>query len=329
MSGIVKGIKKVFKAVKSFILPVVATIALGPAGLGLSLPAAGAIGGAAGGLAQGGGLKGALMGAALGGLGGWAGSGFQTPSLWASGAGGAASGAAGSAGGSLFDTTFNAGLNTLGPGLSSAPASLGFGGAGVAGGALGGGAGSFGGSLGYQSGQGFSLGQLGQDLLDQYNPTTRQGFGNLAKGGLDIAKNLYQSQQQNKLAQQMAQMADPYKAQRGQAVNQGLSALTDPTANPLYQQSLAEAERALARRQAASGGYYSGRSLEEAAQLPANVAAALQAQQVQGSGQVAAATGGSPASAAQLYGAGRGASIANKADLFNVTNKQLQSIYGA
>ena len=64
----------VVKKVVKFAIPVIATVALGPAGAGLvSSIAAGAIGGAIGGVVSGGGLKGALLGAATGGGAAWAG----------------------------------------------------------------------------------------------------------------------------------------------------------------------------------------------------------------------------------------------------------------
>lgn len=353
-----KAVKKVVKVVAPIAIGFIAGPALAGV-LGVTSAAgtaavSGALGGFTSGLVQGGGLEGALKGAALGGLGGYA--------LGSFGGAGAASG-----GGAIAGGAPELGLSAL-TAASSAPigsltlpaTATGFGaGAGAAayGGAFGAPtigtlAGSTAGSFGstpelaapidnMNAGQGFSLSQpsaplatsttaspQGSGFLQTLQQKTGMGTGDLIKGGINIAKNLYQSSEQQQLAEAIAQRADPFQDQRGAAVGAGLQALTDPTKHPLYQQSVAEAEKALARKQAAAGGYYSGRALEQAAQLPAEVAAALQRQQLTGASQVAQSAGGAPGTAATQYGNLATSSAANKADIFNVVNETLKNIYG-
>ena len=154
------------------------------------------------------------------------------------------------------------------------------------------------------------------------------GAKGLLKTGLGVAKNLYQAQQQEKMMQQMQNMADPNAAARAQAIASGNQALANPYSNPLYKGALSQAEKAMKRRQAASGGYYSGGALEQAAQLPADVAARLQAQQIQGAGQVAGAAQpyGMSAAINQASAAGQ-AGNAYTGDLFNIAEDALENIY--
>jgi len=153
----------------------------------------------------------------------------------------------------------------------------------------------------------------------------------LVKGGLGV----YQANQNQKalqsIANQQAALADPFRAQRGGAVNAAGAYAADPTSNPLYQQSLAEAEKALARKQAASGRYFSGGALAEAGRLPASVMSALQNQSVGNQAQIAQAAQGAPATAAQLYGqsaTGAAAADASKIGSFFAPYNQRQSEQG-
>lgn len=308
----VKGVGKALKKVSNVVLPAVATFALGPAGLGLSTTMAGVIGGGIAGLASGGGIQGALTGAALGGLGGWGASkmGFGSGGL------GGFGGSAGSGGvGGFAGPGTTLGFGGAGP-AASGLGSMGFGGVNAAQQALAATSG-FGAAPAAAATGAAAAPATGGGFLSSMSPTTQS----MIKGGIGIAKNLYQAQQQEAMAKEMAEMADPFQKQRGQAIGMGQAALEDPTGTPLYQQSLAEAEQALKRRQAASGNFYSGGALEEAAQLPASVAAQLQAQQISGAGTVAGAAGGNPAAGAQLYGQAQEDATKQKGELFQIGEK--------
>ena len=267
-----KAVKKIVKVVAPIAIGFIAGPAVAGA-LGVTSAAGtaavtGAVGGFSGGLINGGGLEGALKGAALGGLGGYA-----LGSFGGGGASGLSSGGAtpGGLGGSFGLDALTAASTAPASALTLSPAALsstGFGGAAGAaayGGAFGTApaigtlaaqtAGNFGaatelaGPTGVEDpSQGFvsspqqpltqatgAAPSQGGGLLDTLQQKTGITGGQLLKGGMNVAKDMYQSSQQQQLAEAIAQRADPFQQQRGTAVGAGLEALTDPTKHPLYQ----------------------------------------------------------------------------------------------
>lgn len=356
-----KAVKKVVKFVAPIAIGFIAGPAVGAA-LGVSSAVGtGIVAGATGGLIGGGGLKGALTGGLLGGLGGWAAGklGGGLSSSLGSGAGSGLGGLGIDAYSSALSTAANPANLTLpaaASGFGSGAGSLAYGGAFGAG--LGGAAvQQFGQdtslSLGGTDGIGF-LGQpqtpnltldpnaLGgtnmqpqaqsqqpgvlQNIANKANNMlgTNMSSGDLIKGGIDVAKNLYQAQQLERTAEQMRAMADPYVAQRGAAIDTGLRALNDPTNLPYYDDLVKRGERGVKRMAAAAGNYYNPRTLQDVMQIPSLTALALQKGQIGNAGTVANAASGSPSTAASLYGAGAIGATANKSDLFNT----LATLYG-
>lgn len=230
------------------------------AGFAVGGPIGAAIGGGLGGAIGGGGISGITKGAALGGLTGWGANALGLGGSIGGLFGGGAGSAAGSSGGGLLSSLgglFGGGAGAGASGIVDLGTAMPWKNAGSATSLFGGGGGGL-----FGSGRGA--------LTSLVNPASSL-FGGF------MTSNAQKDAEKQLLAQQERARAAlaPYQ-QSGLAANQALASKLasgelggtftpgDLTKTPGYQFDLSQGEQALARRQAASGNYFSGQALKEA-----------------------------------------------------------------
>jgi len=152
------------------------------------------------------------------------------------------------------------------------------------------------------------------------------GWGSVAKIGLSLY-DLYSSEQQRKLAEQLAMQADPFASQRAYYANQLAKLQADPASymanDPSYKFMMEQGLEAIRRRMAAGGYANSGNELLALQEYGQGLAAQTLAQEKQRLAELAGAGISGGATAAQLSLMGQQAlpnSVGRVAGLLGMVN---------